>query len=53
MSRVLIDTNAYTALMTGDGRIAEELARSEAVLLLPVVLGELYDGFKGGAAGEL
>ena len=48
MSRVLIDNNAYTALMTGDGRIAEELARSEAVLLSPVVLGELYDGFKGG-----
>jgi tRNA(fMet)-specific endonuclease VapC len=46
--RVLIDTNAYSALLEGDARVADELARSEAILLSPVVLAELYDGFLGG-----
>lgn len=49
MSRILLDTNAYTALMAGDSRIADLLAASEAVLLSPVVIGELYEGFLGGS----
>ena len=48
MSRVLIDTCAYSALMAGDGRIADVLSESEAVLLSPIVMGELFDGFLGG-----
>jgi len=48
MSRILLDTNAYSALMLGDGHIADELARHEAVLFSPVVLGELQDGFLNG-----
>ncbi|MFP4562909.1 MAG: type II toxin-antitoxin system VapC family toxin [Spirochaetia bacterium] len=47
--RVLLDTNAYTALMAGDTRIAEILSESEIVLLSAVVIGELYDGFRGGS----
>lgn len=47
--RVMIDTNAYTALMTGSTRIADILAGSEAILLPAVVVGELYDGFRGGS----
>lgn len=45
--RVVLDTNAYTALLQGDVRIADVLQRAEAVILTPVVLGELYDGFRG------
>ncbi len=52
MKRVVIDTNAYSALMSGDGRIADLLAGTEAVLLTPVVLGELYDGFLNGTRNE-
>lgn len=48
MRRVLIDTNAYSALMAGDDGIADILGRSEAVLLSPIVLGELFDGFRNG-----
>jgi len=48
MSRILIDTNAYSALIGGDGRIADILCRHEAILLSPVVIGELYDGFLNG-----
>ncbi len=49
MSRTLLDTNAYTALMAGDSRVAEVLASSEAVLLSATVVGELYDGFLDGS----
>lgn len=47
--RCLLDTNAYFALIAGDGRIADLLRDSEAVLLSPVVIGELYDSFLGGS----
>ncbi len=46
--RCLLDTNAYTALIAGDGRIADVLRAADAVLLSPIVIGELYDGFLGG-----
>ena len=46
--RVLIDTNAYSALMAGSTAVAGVLAESEAVLLSPIVVGELLDGFLGG-----
>lgn len=49
MGRILIDTNAYAAMMSGDDRIADVLATSEAILLSPVVMGELYDGFLNGS----
>lgn len=49
MSRVLIDTNAYSALLSGDKTIADELAAHEAVILSPIVIAELYDGFLHGS----
>ena len=45
----MIDTNAYTALMAGNNRIADVLEGSEAIILSPVVIGELYDGFRGSS----
>ncbi len=52
MSRVLVDTNAYSALMAGDGRVADELAKSEAIVLSPIVIGELLDGFLSGTRAD-
>ena len=49
MNRVALDTNAYSALLSGDHRVADLLTQSDAVLLTPVVIGELYDGFRGGS----
>lgn len=46
--RVLIDTNAYSALMAGSTAVADVLAESEVVVLSAIVVGELLDGFKGG-----
>lgn len=48
MSRVLIDTNAYAALMAGNGTIADILESADAVILSPIVIGELHDGFRNG-----
>lgn len=52
MSRVCIDTSAYTALMAGDHRIADLLSSSEAVILPTVVIGELLDGFLNGTRNQ-
>lgn len=52
MIRLVLDTNVYTALMAGDQRMADALARVDAVLLSTLVLGELLDGFKGGKREE-
>jgi tRNA(fMet)-specific endonuclease VapC len=46
--RILLDTNAYTALIAGDEAIAGLIAKSDAILLSPIVIGELFDGFAGG-----
>jgi tRNA(fMet)-specific endonuclease VapC len=46
--RSVVDTDFFTALLAGDDRVRNELGRSEAVLLSPIVIGELLDGFLGG-----
>ncbi len=48
MKNILLDTNCYTAYLSGDTRVLEALAIAEKVWMSAVVLGELYGGFKGG-----
>ena len=50
--RVLLDTNAYTALLRGHSEVASLVRRSEEVLISPVVAGELLFGFRNGARYE-
>jgi len=50
--KVLLDTNAYTALMSDRGDVAERVRRAEGVLLSPIVLGELFFGFRNGSRYE-
>ena len=50
--RLLVDTNAYTALFAGHEGIADLISDSEAILLSAVVVGELLDGFLGGTREE-
>lgn len=47
--KVLIDTNAYSALMRGDTAIADLLDSAEVVYISVIVAGELLAGFKGGS----
>lgn len=52
MKRILLDTNAYTALMSGSREIADALNTAEEVLLSVLVIGELLDGFLGGSRNK-
>ena len=49
MKKVLLDTNAYTALLKGDESVLDALAQAKTVFMSVFVLGELYAGFKGGS----
>ena len=48
MNRILLDTNAYTAFLTGDERVLSALTEAETAFLSAIVIGELYAGFCGG-----
>lgn len=47
--KVLLDTNAYSALRRGHELVAEQVRSSEEVLLSTVVVGELLFGFRNGS----
>jgi tRNA(fMet)-specific endonuclease VapC len=50
--RILLDTNAYSAMMRGHEGVAERVRRAEQVLLSAVVAGELMFGFRRGSRYE-
>lgn len=47
--RILLDTNAYSALMRGHDGVAERVRAAERILISAVVAGELLYGFRHGA----
>ena len=48
MNHVLIDTNAYSALMGGDRDVLDVIADADTVYMSVFVIGELLAGFKKG-----
>lgn len=48
MMKILLDTNAYTKLLSGNETILNLIAKSDIVYMSIFVLAELYTGFKGG-----
>ncbi len=48
MSRIVLDTNAYTSYLAGDKDVLNSLAAADITFFSIFVLGELYAGFKGG-----
>lgn len=50
--KVLLDTNAYTALFRGHEGIVARVRRAEQVLVSIVVAGELLFGFRNGSRYE-
>lgn len=48
MSRLLLDTSAYSAMRRGDRRLLAPIQEASEVFLTPVVIGELLYGFLGG-----
>lgn len=50
--KVLLDTNAYTALFRAHSGVAERVRRAEQVFVSTVVAGELLFGFRNGSRYE-
>jgi tRNA(fMet)-specific endonuclease VapC len=50
VSRLLLDTSAYSAMRRGDQRLHGHIQEAVQVCLTPVVIGELLFGFQGGEA---
>jgi predicted nucleic acid-binding protein len=50
--KVLLDTNAYAALMRGHEGVTTRVRRAEQVLLSTIVAGELLHGFRLGTRQE-
>jgi predicted nucleic acid-binding protein len=48
MTRILLDTSAYSAFMRGDSNIKSAIQTAEEIYLNPIVLGELISGFVMG-----
>ncbi len=49
MRRVVIDTNVYSRGLAGERWSAAILRQAEEILLCPIVVGELFTGFRNGA----
>jgi tRNA(fMet)-specific endonuclease VapC len=50
--KLLLDTNAYVAMMKGHAGVADRIRRAEEVLMSSVVAGELIFGFRNGSSYE-
>ena len=48
MNRILLDTNAYTAFLTGNEHVLNAITEAETTFFSAIVIGELYAGFCGG-----
>jgi predicted nucleic acid-binding protein len=48
MSRVILDTSAYSAFMRGHPEVKIALQEAEQIYFNPVILGELLAGFRRG-----
>lgn len=47
--RILLDTNAYSALALGRPEVSEAVRQAEELILSTIVLGELLFGFHNGS----
>jgi predicted nucleic acid-binding protein len=48
MTRLILDTSAYSAFMRGHQEVKLALQEAEQIYLNPIILGELLAGFKRG-----
>lgn len=52
MSRILLDTSGYSALLRGDARVLSRIREADEIVVTPIVLGELKAGFSMGKHKE-
>lgn len=48
MKKIILDTNAYTYYATGREVVLDAISEADKVYMSIIVMGELYEGFKGG-----
>ena len=48
MKKIILDTNAYTRLLTGEEDVLDVIGTAETVYMSIFVLGERHAGFAGG-----
>lgn len=48
MTKILLDTNAYSEFMSGNKLVFDYIIEAEEIYLSTVMLGELFAGFQGG-----
>ena len=48
MTRILLDTSAYSALRRGHPEVVRKVRQAEEIAVNPIVLGELLAGFRRG-----
>ncbi|MCE1157713.1 MAG: type II toxin-antitoxin system VapC family toxin [Spirochaetia bacterium] len=48
MTKIILDTNAYSAFMGGDKKVFDYIVESEIVYISTIVIGELFAGFYRG-----
>ena len=49
MRKIVLDTNAYSAFLSGDVTVRKAIVTSDLVQMSTIVIGELYFGFFGGS----
>ena len=52
MNKVLLDTYAYTRLLSGGSDVLDCISQARIIYLSIFVLGELHAGFAGGSRGQ-
>ena len=48
MTKILLDTNAYSEFMSGNQSVFNYIIEAEEIYLSTVMIGELFAGFQGG-----
>lgn len=48
MTKILLDTNAYSEFMSGNEKVFDYIIEAEEIYLSTVMIGELFAGFYGG-----
>lgn len=48
MKKILLDTNAYIRLLTGEKAVLQAIAIADTIYMSVFVLGELHAGFRSG-----
>ncbi len=49
MTKILLDTNAYSEFMAGNTRVLDYIVEAEEIYVSTIMIGELYAGFHGGS----